>query len=100
LKGIPVRFHPAARRELRRAVEFYDDRASQLGNDLLGEVMRVVQEIGEHPGAGSQHVADTRRLVTRRFPFSVVYSIRGEQIVIVAVAHHSRAPGYWSGRAG
>ena len=35
----------------------------------------------------------------KRFPFNIVYEIRQTEIVIVAVAHHKRRPGYWSQRA-
>jgi hypothetical protein len=34
----------------------------------------------------------------RSFPFSVVYRLRPEEIVILAVAHQKRKPGYWRGR--
>jgi len=36
--------------------------------------------------------------VLRRFPFSVVYKVRPDQIQIVALAHSRRSPGYWSQR--
>lgn len=34
----------------------------------------------------------------RRFPYSVIYYIRAEELRVVALAHHRRKPGYWSGR--
>jgi hypothetical protein len=33
------------------------------------------------------------------FPFAVVYRREGDELVIFAVAHHRRAPGYWKARA-
>ena len=38
---------------------------------------------------------DVRRRVLRRNPFAIVYLIDDGAIVIVAVAHHKRRPGYW-----
>jgi hypothetical protein len=34
----------------------------------------------------------------RRFPFGLLYAIETERIVIVAVAHLKRRPGYWKDR--
>jgi hypothetical protein len=36
--------------------------------------------------------------VLDRFPFAVPYQIKREEIVILALAHTSRRPGYWSRR--
>jgi hypothetical protein len=41
----------------------------------------------------------TRRALVARFPYQVVYRIRPGEIVIVAVAHLKRRPGYWKNRA-
>lgn len=35
----------------------------------------------------------------RRYPFGVVYRIEPARILIIAVAHGHRRPGYWRGRA-
>jgi hypothetical protein len=34
----------------------------------------------------------------RRFPFSIVYSVGGDNLRVLAVAHQSRRPRYWRGR--
>ena len=95
---LSVQFHSAARRELRSAVEYYDERVPSLGDELLVEVESLLQQIQEYPQIGSLHEAGTRRLVVRRFPYSIVYRIQGERVVIVALAHHRRRPGYWHRR--
>jgi hypothetical protein len=33
-------------------------------------------------------------LLLRKFPFSVVYYIRNDELRVVPLAHHSRKPGY------
>jgi hypothetical protein len=43
---------------------------------------------------------DRRVLLLDRFPFTVAYQIKGNEIVILALAHTSRRPGYWSRRKG
>jgi toxin ParE1/3/4 len=43
---------------------------------------------------------DVRRRVLRRVPNSILYLVEADAIVIVAVAHHRRRPGYWLSRLG
>jgi hypothetical protein len=40
----------------------------------------------------------TRRLLMTRFPYQVVYRVRPSEIVVVALAHLKRRPGYWKHR--
>jgi len=39
-----------------------------------------------------------RRVFIGRFPFSIIYIDRDGEIVIVAIAHQRKRPGYWRGR--
>jgi len=39
-----------------------------------------------------------RRILLRRFPFGVVYGVMDDQIVVVAIMHTRRKPGYWKNR--
>ena len=43
---------------------------------------------------------DVRRCLTRVFLYGVLYTIEADFILIVAVMHCSREPGYWKGRVG
>ena len=80
---------------MRRAVARYDKESPELGDELVSEVDRCVEQISRFPNSGAPHLAGTRRVLTRRFPYSVIYQQRGEQIFIVAVAHQRRKPDYW-----
>ena len=40
-----------------------------------------------------------RRLVVRKFPFSIIYELHGNDVVILAVAHGKRRPNYWRERS-
>jgi hypothetical protein len=41
---------------------------------------------------------DVRRRVTDVFPYSIVYLEFDQFLVIIAVMHNSREPGYWKDR--
>ena len=85
---------PAAR-DLYNAIEFYDDLAPGLGQDLVDAFDLALSQIREFPESGSPYLHNTRRTLLRRFPFSAVYRVKAEMIEVVALAHRSRKPGYW-----
>lgn len=94
----PVAFLPAAREEFPAAAHHYEAAAPGLGHDFIAAVEGAVARIAAFPEHGSPHLMGTRRLVLRRFPFSVVCHLEPEAVLVVAVAHHSRRPGYWRDR--
>ena len=94
----PILFHPAARAELDEAVGHYAAQRSGLGVELRAEVESAAVRIQQTPERWAPFTKFTRRFRVRRFPYSVVYVIRPELIVIVAVAHEKRKPGYWQAR--
>ena len=50
------------------------------------------------PQSGSPFRSNTRRVLVKGFPFSLIYRPKPEGIVIFAVAHHARRPYYWQSR--
>jgi len=50
------------------------------------------------PVGGEAGSMGARKLVLHKFPFSVIVQDLGEFVVVVALAHHSRRPGYWRER--
>jgi plasmid stabilization system protein ParE len=97
---VKIRFLGPARRELRDAVAWY---RSQSGDTLGSRFSLCVQAscalLSANPGLGTPGRRGTRAWPLRDFPFTLVYrSDAGAGIVVVAVAHQSRQPGYWLGR--
>ena len=93
-----VRFHPAARNELRAAWLWYKERSPLSAAAFVREVDEAVSRIAEAPIRYPLAEHGTRRVLLQRFPYSLFYWVGGEETVIVAVAHQKRRPGYWSGR--
>lgn len=86
---------PAAH-DLFNAIEYYDALAPGLGQDLVDAFDAALAQILEFPQSGSRYRHNTRRTLLRRFPFSVVYRVKTDVIEVVALAHRSRKPDYWS----
>jgi len=69
-----------------------------LGWRFKSEVRTAIDRILETPERWRVLEADVRRCLVNVFPYSVIYTIERDFILIVAVAHHKREPGYWKHR--
>jgi plasmid stabilization system protein ParE len=98
---LPVRVSEPASVELGEAVRWYEDRRVGLGAEFFDAISTTLLFLSMNATAGAILSGDglTRRALIKRFPYQVVYRIRSSEIVIVAVAHLKRRPGYWKNRA-
>jgi len=77
------------------AAVFYEDQAIHLGEHFLAIVAAAVFEIAEAPELWPERDNGMRRRPLRRFPYSILYRIDNDEIIIVAVMHQKRRPNYW-----
>ena len=94
----PYRFLTPADEEMSEAAVFYESNSSGLGTDYLNEVQHVIDLVRAYPELGQAIDQGLRRVVLNRFPFSLIYSVETDAIVIVGVAHQRRRSGYWKSR--
>ena len=76
-----------------------DLRAKGLGRRFFAEVRRAESLITQFPESAEEIRPGIRKRLLRQFRYSLIYSIETDGLLILAVAHHSRRPGYWVGRA-
>jgi plasmid stabilization system protein ParE len=95
-----VHFSGPAAQDLSEAVRWYDQQRAGLGGELFDAAQVAVERIREHPESGAPRPTrpEVRQLRLQKFPYNLVYQIRSDGAVIVAVAHTSRRPDYWSHR--
>ncbi len=93
-----IRLLPEAQEELRAAARFYESLQPGLGLALLQEVRRAKQRIAERPKASRVERGDIRVQSILRFPYRLYYRGGPDEIVIVAVGHRRRRPGFWRNR--
>lgn len=100
-----VRILPEAEEELYQAALWYEDREQGVGLRFLSaydQARRRIEERADRlphletlpPGR------NIRRTFLHRFPFMVVVELFADEVVILAVAHSSQKPNYWSWRVG
>ena len=93
-----VRFLPEAETELDEAVAYYDVQRAGLGREFALAVRAGVDRVAERPRAWQILSERTRRYRLPRFPYGLVYAPLQTEIVVVAVMHLHREPGYWQRR--
>ena len=86
--------------EIDHEVDYYESRQAGLGTVLEDEIDAAFSLILRFPEAAPQWRERPDRRVTalNRFPFTIPYQITREDIVVLALAHTSRRPDYWSRR--
>jgi plasmid stabilization system protein ParE len=95
---ISVAFLPPAEEEMVAAAQFYESRSHGLGADFLDEVQRSVESISSNPRTAPAIKEGIRRRLLKRFPFGILYAVEPDTIVVLAVMHLRRRPGYWEER--
>ena len=98
-----VRILEAAAEEIAEAAAWYERQHPGLAVDFNRAVDAALDLLEEElvplaPAALSAAQHGAKRLILKRFPYDVVVRESGNEILVVAVAHHSRQPGYWKDR--
>jgi toxin ParE1/3/4 len=91
-------FHPDALSEYAAAVRGYESGQPGLGERFILNVEGAIEGICQAPGRWTLLEQDVRRRLTRVFPYAIPYTIEESHVLIVAVMHCHRKPGYWRTR--
>ena len=90
-----VRFHAEAEAEMSEAAAYYDAQQASLGRRFLTSVQDAINRIQIDPLLFPVVEFDVRRCKTKTFPFDVLFQMHSDELVIVAIMHLHRHPGYW-----
>jgi hypothetical protein len=92
------RFHEIAEEELISAIEYYESCQPGLGLCFSEEVYATINRVCEFPLAWELIDSKTRRCLTNRFPYGVLYRISEKEVRIMALMNLHRKPRYWENR--
>ena len=93
-----ITFHVDAAAEMQAAARYYEEQQRGLGAAFLAEIEQGLNRIQQFSRLWPIYDAEYRRYLLRRFPFGIIYRLDTEGIIVVAVAHLHREPGYWKDR--
>ncbi len=91
-------FHPEAVEDYQAAVDWYRERRTRLAIRFVEAVEDAIWKVAETPERWRIMEEDVRRCLTRVFPYGGLYTIERDFVLIIAVMHLSREPGYWRHR--
>jgi len=90
---LSVTLSTSARQDLADAVEWYARHSIHNAQRFVAEYGRMEALVAESPERWTMIKPGVRRLVFRRFPYSLIYSVQGDHVIVIAVKHHARRPG-------
>lgn len=95
---IKVRFLPAAEIELLKEVAYYSKARTGTGIRFQAAVQAAISRAAAHPLGSAPSFKETRSVLVKGFPFSVVYRPSKQELLVVAIAPHRKRPQYWASR--
>ena len=93
-----VDYTTEARFDLFEAAEYYENCQQGLGKRFRDEIARMLNAVASAPCLWRERKGGYRRVNCPVFPYYIAYVIREEFVVVLAVAHGSREPGFWRDR--
>ncbi len=94
----PYVFHPEAEMEFREALGRYAAISEGLARRSYTEIERLSAEVSETPNRYPFVRRPVRRHFGKVFPYALIYAVQADAVIVLAVAHFRRRPGYWRGR--
>jgi len=95
---LPIVFLDEARAEFDAAADWYEAKMPGLGKTFVRHVEDVLKNIGALPRMHQMIHHSVRRAVVKKFPYTILYTIEPDHILVIAVFHGKRDPSIWQGR--
>jgi toxin ParE1/3/4 len=94
-----VEFHRLARKDYDDGFDWFAARSIATAQRFKLAVDEAVRRIVDAPLSLPKLSGEYRWVRVTRFPYMIVFRVRGpDDVVVAAVAHTSRRPGYWRHR--
>lgn len=90
-----LRFRPRARAELLEARDWYEARSPGLGLEFAGAVDAALALVVRMPEAFPSLRPNVRHALLRRFPYSLLDAYENDEVIVLTVHHHKKAPTPW-----
>lgn len=93
-----VELHPEAEEDLSEGTLYLDAERPGWG-DRLDDAVRAAEDlIATYPRIGKRVGRGIRRVEVTGFRYGLIYQPFPDSILVLAVAHYSRRPGFWRAR--
>lgn len=92
-------FHPEALAEYKDAARYYVGCQEGLELRFMDCVEAAIRRLCSNPDHFRRFEGDVRRCLVHIFPYAVLFAVEDDRVLVIAVMHCSREPGYWKHRA-
>jgi ParE toxin of type II toxin-antitoxin system, parDE len=93
-----AKFLAPAQVEVAEIITYYNQQRAGLGREFVLELKQTLTRIRNYPMAWSPLSSRVRRCRVNRFPYSVIYEVRSDALIIAAIQHHNKEPNSWRNR--
>ena len=83
---------PSAMEDLDRGRRFYERKEAGLGEYFLRRLFEDIDSLGVSAGVHLIHFDEYHRLLSKRFPYAVYYTMAGRTVYVYAVMDCRRNP--------
>jgi len=90
--------HPEALEEAVSAARWYRERSPLTAKRFAAELNQVIDNILDAPHRWPVSARGTRKVKLPCFPYLVIYRAKDDGVLVLAIAHGHRRPGYWKTR--
>jgi toxin ParE1/3/4 len=87
-----------AEAEAEAARQWYARKSPAAGKRFVASLRAAMRLVREAPERWVEFQPGIRRVMLKKFPYAVVYTVTPERVLVLAVMHSSRHPAYWHGR--
>jgi plasmid stabilization system protein ParE len=95
---IELKFLPSAEVDIDVAIAFYFERNPSIAIRLMMDVDAAIVRIRESPTQFPFVEESARRVLLRKFPFTIYYILDGATVTVIAFMHQRRHPDQWRRR--
>jgi plasmid stabilization system protein ParE len=95
---VKIRYLAVAREEIRETADYYTAISPGLGKAFKRELRQMMRMVAAMPLAWPTSGDATRKCLLTRFPYLVIYAPLPGGLLVLAVGHQHRRPGYWRER--
>jgi plasmid stabilization system protein ParE len=91
----PIDLLAGARRDFDESLDWYADKSTQAAMRFAAAVEGALARVAADPTQFASPDGVHRECPVKKFPFRIVYRLVDNGVLVVAVAHAKRRPGYW-----
>ncbi len=95
---LPIDYLFGARRDFDESFDWYSERSTQAAVRFADAVDAALMQVAVHPTRFASPDGLHRECPVKKFPFRIVYRLVENRVMVVAIAHAKRRPGYWHDR--